>query len=360
MRTHLSFSVAALSLCLAAGCGIPGAPMPPSLELPRPVNDLTAVRKGDRVLLSWSEPVETTDRRNIRRPGLTVFCRSVGEYPMKDCNPVKRLRPDELHSASVPGRKPRVTFEDVLPAEAPSATQFAAYAIEVLNPQGKSAGLSNQVLVPLARALPPVRDLRAEVTPDAVVLRWTAPERPGRFANVSYSFRVFRKPAEAPAYTLLRDIPFTGGVETLSDRSFEWEHPYQYKVAGIERVQLPIGEPIEFESDDSPVISVLPHDIFPPATPAGLQAVFSGTGQKPFIDLTWAPNMEADLAGYNVFRSEAGRAPVQLNQQLIKAPAFRDENVVAGHSYTYTVNAVDERDNQSPRSQPATESIPLP
>ena len=38
--------------------------------------------------------------------------------------------------------------------------------------------------------------------------------------------------------------------------------------------------------------------------PTGLQAVFSGVGQAPFIDLVWSPDTEADLAGYNIFRHE--------------------------------------------------------
>ena len=33
-------------LLLLTSCGTPGAPMPPSLELPRPVEDLAASRKG--------------------------------------------------------------------------------------------------------------------------------------------------------------------------------------------------------------------------------------------------------------------------------------------------------------------------
>ncbi len=38
--------------------------------------------------------------------------------------------------------------------------------------------------------------------------------------------------------------------------------------------------------------------------------MFSSVGQKPFVDLTWAPNMESDLAGYNVFRTVDGGEPV--------------------------------------------------
>src|SRR6202789_2565693 len=45
-----------------AGCGMPGAPLPPSLNLPVPVNDLSAVRTGGQVDLSWTMPARTTDK----------------------------------------------------------------------------------------------------------------------------------------------------------------------------------------------------------------------------------------------------------------------------------------------------------
>ncbi len=67
------------------------------------------------------------------------------------------------------------------------------------------------------------------------------------------------------------------------------------------------GKPeVEVEGDDTPVVVVFAHDVFPPAVPTGLQAVFSGVGQAPFVDLVWSPDTEADLAGYNIFRHEEG------------------------------------------------------
>jgi hypothetical protein len=45
-----------------AACATIGPPQPPSLELPKPPSDLRAVRKGDRVILTWSAPSVTTDR----------------------------------------------------------------------------------------------------------------------------------------------------------------------------------------------------------------------------------------------------------------------------------------------------------
>ena len=90
----------------------------------------------------------------------------------------------------------------------------------------------------------------------------------------------------------------------------------------------------------------------------GLQAVFSGVGQKPFIDLTWAPSTETDLAGYNVYRQEAGGEAARINRELVKTPSFRDETVMPGQKYFYTVSAVDLRGNESPHSEPASEFVP--
>jgi fibronectin type 3 domain-containing protein len=86
--------------------------------------------------------------------------------------------------------------------------------------------------------------------------------------------------------------------------------------------------------------------------------VFSGPGQKPFIDLVWTPDTESDLAGYNLFRRENGGDWTKLNSDLIKASDFHDTDVQPGHKYFYSVSAVDVRGNESPRSEEASETVP--
>jgi fibronectin type 3 domain-containing protein len=115
---------------------------------------------------------------------------------------------------------------------------------------------------------------------------------------------------------------------------------------------------VQIEGDDSPVVRVVAHDVFPPSVPAGLQAAYSGEGQKPFIDLIWAPVASADLAGYNIYRSEADGAPVKLNSELVKTPSYRDSAVSSGKTYTYSVSAADVRGNESARSDQASETVP--
>jgi fibronectin type 3 domain-containing protein len=41
----------------------------------------------------------------------------------------------------------------------------------------------------------------------------------------------------------------------------------------------------------------------------------------------------------------------------VKTPSFRDDKVQMGHEYFYSVSAVDERGNESGRSEEANEAI---
>src|ERR1035438_463629 len=68
-----------------AGCGTPGAPQPPSLNLPDRVEDLRAVRAGDEISLTWSMPKKTTDKLLIKGNVLVQVCR---ELTAGTCVPV--------------------------------------------------------------------------------------------------------------------------------------------------------------------------------------------------------------------------------------------------------------------------------
>jgi hypothetical protein len=147
-------------------------------------------------------------------------------------------------------------------------------------------------------------------------------------------------------------------VTSFLDQTIEWENTYFYRGAVVSVIESARKAAVEVEGDDTPEVKVFAHDVFPPAVPAGLQAVFSGPGQQPFIDLIWAPVTDADLEGYNVYRHEEGEAAVKLNSEPVKIPAFRDTQVVAGKKYSYSVSAVDQRGNESARSEEAGESVP--
>ena len=71
----------------------------------------------------------------------------------------------------------------------------------------------------------------------------------------------------------------------------------------------------------------------------------------PAVQLSWKPNLEPDLAGYNLFRSENGGPPRQLNKDLLVSPTFQDATTRPGTTYSYAVSAVDRKGNESARSR---------
>jgi hypothetical protein len=356
-----------LSVLMLAACGVPGAPHPPSLELPEPVADLAALRKGDKVSLVWTAPTETTDRTRVQQLGMTRICRSPDK--LTDCaNPVGTVSPPSLpaNSKQSKGRAQTVeskqSYTDALPLSVlhndPAA--LIRYAVSVSNPNGRSAGLSNQVTVPGMPAPPPPSDFRAQVTADGISLSWTANVQSAQAPELRHVYRVYRREAGKNNDILVAEVLVDGRPSyVVSDQSFEWEKTYSYWATVATQVQVKGREEAEFEGLDTPFQEVFAHDIFPPAVPSGLQAVYSGGGQPGFIDLVWAPGTEVDLAGYNVYRREQGSAITQkVNPQLVKVPAFRDADVKPGHEYFYSVSAVDVRGNQSATSAEVNEHVP--
>src|SRR5579863_7974828 len=123
MRQFISKLVLLLSGTAALlGCGVPGIPKPPSLDLPEPVTDLRAVRKGDNVFLDWTVPAETTDRLAVRHFSPTRICRSV-DAAMSECaNPVGQVPAPQLSGAGSQqaksgkaAEKVRANYTDLLP-----------------------------------------------------------------------------------------------------------------------------------------------------------------------------------------------------------------------------------------------------
>jgi predicted phage tail protein len=115
------------------------------------------------------------------------------------------------------------------------------------------------------------------------------------------------------------------------------------------------------ESGNSRPAIVTPKDIFPPAAPRDVVAVVvpGATAGTYAVDLSWAINVETDLAGYRVYRSESENVKGQLlTPERLPTPSFRDNQVVPTHHYWYTVTAVDRAGNESAPSAAAVVEIP--
>jgi hypothetical protein len=331
-------------------CGVPGIPKPPSLNLPQPVTDLRAVRKGDRVYLAWTAPTETTDNLPLRHTTSVVVCRSPGKMWPGCAGGVFPVSQPQPAAQS----KSRQTFIDLIPASllGSDPNSEILYAVSILNQNSRDAGISNVVSVPALVAPMPPSDFQAQITADGVVASW----RETPTTAVKHFYRVYRRTEKATTDVVVGEAPW--GSDQLVDHNFEWEKTYSYRATVVTVIHVEGKPDSEFESQDTQVVKVFAHDVFPPAVPSGLQAVFSGVGQQPFIDLIWAPDTGADLAGYNVYRHEESGELRKINSGLVTAPAFRDTNVRAGHTYLYSVSAVDVRGNESARSADTSEAVP--
>ncbi len=351
-------------LVLLNGCASSAPPLPPSLELPSPVTDLRALRKGDKIFLAWTEPTKTTDHQSMRNFGPTVICRSQ-ESGMKECGTRAGVMP-----APEPAQKPvavkqahaaktTAIYSDSLPMlPGVQPTDKITYAVEVQNASQRAAGLSNQVQVPALPAVPPPDGFQAAITAQGVRITWSCSQLPQQLAGVEYRLRIFRRVAGSQTDDKIGEPELAACATPLIDASMEWEKTYDYRAAVVTMISPAGGPAMEIEGDDTPSVRMVAHDVFPPAVPSGVQAVFSGPGQQPFVDLIWQPVSDADFAGYNVYRREAGGEAVKLNSELVKTPAYRDGKVQSGKAYFYSASSVDLRGNESAKSEEASETVP--
>jgi hypothetical protein len=304
----------------------------------------------------------TTDRQTVRSVGPTQICRGLEPELTRCGTPVGEAAAQAIAATNhTSSQKVSRSYTDALGGQLQSdnPSKFITYAVEALNAGGRSAGLSNEVRVPLVWTLPPPREFAARVTGQGVVLTWANDLPPAGPAAVHYLFRIYRRQEGSQEQILAGQIPAgSSPILTLTDSSIEWEKTYEYHAETVTVVARENKPELQVEGDDTPEIKVFADDVFPPAVPAGLQAVASGPGQKTFVDLVWAPVTDVDLDGYNVYRHEEGGAPVKVNAALLKTPAYRDDSVISGKSYLYSVSAVDVRGNESARSEEAGETVP--
>jgi hypothetical protein len=360
LRSLLHFGLAigpTMGLTLAlTGCGVPGTPLPPSLGLPKPVGDLKAVRKGANVNLTWTAPKETTDGELIRKPGKMIIYRD-----SLTSAPAQARAEMALEPTLKADRPEKMLAQDALEAflQPPRSIDFLVYTVVAQNSLGKSAGPSNQATIALVSTMAPPEDVRTSLSGQGVTISFAtgaAPQTETRMAT-QYLYRIMRREEGTTQSVAAGQVRPANAAAMFFDSDIEWEKHYEYWVTPVTLWdnQTRRGE---VEGDDSPIVKVFAHDTFPPATPSGLQAVFSGVGQKPFIDLTWTPNTEPDLAGYNVYRHGEGQPPVKVNGDLLRTPSSRDLDVQAGSKYFYSVSAVDLRGNESAKSEEASEVVP--
>ncbi|NQY35519.1 MAG: endonuclease [Alteromonadaceae bacterium] len=88
-------------------------------------------------------------------------------------------------------------------------------------------------------------------------------------------------------------------------------------------------------------------DTTPPDLPVNVSAV----GGDGLVELYWTANVESDLAGYHVYRSDtSGGSFVRINSTMVNTSAYTDSNVMANTTYFYVITAIDTSNNESASS----------
>ena len=357
MRVRLLTILMALGSLV--GCGVPGAPLPPSADIPRFVGDLKAVRKGDSVTLTWTTPTETSDGELIRKPGKMLVQRALRSGPSSELT-FKTISEVSLQPTLKDDRAQQATATDTLTnLLRPGGAGFAVYMVLAQGRNGKSFGLPNRVSVPLVPNLLPPQKISAVPVPTGIMVRWepSGPVPTTANTQTQYAYKLMRRLQGAKEPVVVTQLNAANQTNSFIDTGIEWEKSYQYWIVPVTLWQEG-NRKGEIEGDDSPVVDVLAHDSFPPAIPSGVEAVYSAAAPNSFIDITWTANTEPDLAGYNVYRRRQNEQPVKINSDLVKTPRFADPGVQPGIKYFYSVTAVDLRGNESGKSEETSETVP--
>ena len=203
-------------------------------------------------------------------------------------------------------------------------------------------------------------------------MSWAAPTRTsgGDPINAFSGYRIYRGELDAAsAEAAVADLskakwksPITllapSDENTYRDTLFDFGKTYAYIVRSVVLVD---GNALE-SSDSAPAI-VSARDTFPPASPQNLvAAVLSGAAPgSVLVDLSWSINLETDLAGYRVYRSEQqDTRGALITPELLLAPAYRDTSVEFGHRYWYSVTAVDRAGNESEANSAVAADVAKP
>lgn len=358
---------------LVAGCGAPGEPTPPSPPIPVAVTDLKAHQLGDAVLLNFTLPTKSTLGLKLTQVATLEVWRG-GLRPDGTPDP-RSFRlvdtvPGTILSSYV--QQGEVSFPDpVQPDELRARTgETVLYRVRTRVSDRKSSQNSNEVTLDLYPVPQRISDLKTEETEKSIQLSWSAPSSTSAGAELPpiREYHVYRgelDPASAAAaekdlHAAVWKLPLLQIAVTTKteyqDASFDFGKTYAYVVRSV------INEAGSLiESGDSVPAILSAKDTFPPAAPQNPTAgMLPGTSPgTAIVDLSWSINLETDVAGYRVYRSESENARGQLlTPDLLPTPSFRDTSVQAGHRYWYTVTAVDRAGNESLASAATLAELP--
>src|SRR5438270_1369070 len=234
MRSSITIIIL-LALISSSGCGVPGAPLPPSADIPRFVGDLKAVRKGDTVTLTWTTPTETSDGELIRKAGKMLVQRAVRSGPSSELA-FQTLSELPLPPTLKEARGEQATATDSLTNLLHSGgAGFAVYMVLAQGHNGRSFGLPNRVSVPLVPNLPPPQKVSAHPVPTGIMVTWepSGPIPTTANAQTEYVYQIMRRLQGAKDPVMVTQLKADNSASSFIDTGIEWEKSYQYWIVPV-------------------------------------------------------------------------------------------------------------------------------
>jgi hypothetical protein len=189
----------------------------------------------------------------------------------------------------------------------------------------------------------------------------TLPEAPAQKAAPKKK-AALALPDEQPTEVRMRsakDEPPQNDPGGILDHTVLRGQSYVYRAQRIRPVAI-AGKKFEIRGAVSSPFTLVMTDTFAPAAPTGLAAIPGAQGNVATIDLSWRPNVEVDVAGYNIYREGTSGSFERLNPTPVTGPAFSDTTAVTGDTYLYRVTALDATGNESPPSSEVTQTVTAP
>lgn len=357
MRSQPVFLLIITTLILLSGCGKRGAPVPPKERVLQRV-ELSGFQRGNQIILSWKMPARNAKKgnvQNISRADIYRFAEPLTS-PLQLSEEEFANRSNLIAALQITdadfGAK-TLTHKDNLEFSGQAAR--LRYAIRFVNASGQKAAFSNALVIePASKIAANPTALTAELTQDAISLRWS-PSQANIDASTPVSilgYNVYRSTSPKEPGKLLNRTPVTAA--SFDDEYFEFGKEYYYFVRAVS-----VGTQAEpVESAESNVLKYKAVDTFAPAAPSAITVAAAPTA----ISIFFAVNIEKDVVGYKIYRSDDQDLPKEkwtlLTPELIKTNTFQDIKVESGKTYHYYLTATDKFGNVSERSEIVSESVP--
>ena len=306
-------------MVLLAGCGYVGEPQYPALNIPKPVNNLGVVERGDKLDVTFTVPPLTTEGlvvKSVSAVDLRVGP-SAGPFNAatwaESATRIEVKPPEKLGLVQVLVKVDKFVGQDVI------------VAVRLANAKNRVSEWSNRVTLHVEKPLSQPINLVAAGSPNGVRVTWNAPgNAPG--------FRVFRASDAEP-----QPLPIaTPAAQEYLDNTAVYGKTYQYYVETVNAAIV---------SEPAGPAAITYIDTFAPAVPSG----FTVTAGVNSIELTWERNTETDFRGYRIYRA-VGSGPFERIADLVEAPNYTDFKVMPGTRYRYTVSSIDQTGNESERT----------